>query len=120
MGIEECYEKMGGNYEEVFGRLPSLSLVERFIAKFLEDDSFQTLCRQAECGNRAEAFLAAHTLKGVSGNLGFTALYESAAQLTEELRGAGCVGEKAISLLDDVKRDYALTTSAISEYLNHK
>lgn len=37
------------------------------------------------------AFMAAHTLKGVSQNLGFDNLYEPAVVVTEALRGADAV-----------------------------
>ena len=36
MTIEECYQEMGGSYAEVCTRLPSISLVEKFMFKFLE------------------------------------------------------------------------------------
>ena len=56
MNIEECYEKLGGNYEEVSKRIPSLKLIEKFIGIFLEDKSFDTLRMQIKCGNIKEAF----------------------------------------------------------------
>lgn len=42
-------------------------------------------------GDAKEAFVAAHTLKGVSQNLGFDNLYEPAVVVTEALRGADAV-----------------------------
>ena len=45
MTIEECYQELGGSYAEVCTRLPSPRLVEKFAAKFLEDQSFETLCK---------------------------------------------------------------------------
>ena len=40
MSVEECYEKIGGSYAEVSGRIPGESLVRRFLGKFLSDDSY--------------------------------------------------------------------------------
>lgn len=86
MTIQECYQNLGGDYAQVETRLPSVSLVKRFITKFLDDGSFSELCRTMESGQRAEAFRAAHTLKGVCANLCFDRLLASASQLTELLR----------------------------------
>ncbi len=43
MTIEECYKKMGANYQDVIKRLPSVSMIEKFALKFREDTSFQEL-----------------------------------------------------------------------------
>lgn len=119
MNIKECYEKIGGDYADVSTRLPGLRLVEKFIGRFLEDKSFETLCRQIECGNREEAFRAAHTLKGICANLSFTRLFNSAARLTEELRPkTSSVSDTAIELLKDVRRDYEITADTIRSYLD--
>lgn len=118
MTIEECYQEMGGSYAEVSARLPSSRLVEKFVTKFLEDQSFEILCREMEAGNRPEAFRAAHTLKGVCANLSFTRLLGSAARLTEELRSESAgISDTAFSLLEEVRRDYQATAAVIRRYL---
>lgn len=118
MNIEECYKKLGGNYADVCSRLPSLSLVERFLGKFLEDKSFYALRESMGCADRKGAFLAAHTLKGVCANLGFTALKNSSSNLTEELRGEGDeITAAAQGFMQDVERDYSITVQAICGYL---
>ena len=43
MTIQECYEAIGGNYEEVLGRLQSEALIRKFTLKFLEDPSYLQL-----------------------------------------------------------------------------
>ena len=40
MTMRECYEAIGGNYEDVLGRLHSEALIRRFTLKFLEDQSY--------------------------------------------------------------------------------
>lgn len=119
MTIQECYQKLGGDFEQVEKRLPSVSLVKRFITKFLDDQSFSELCCAMQSGQPAEAFRAAHTLKGVSANLGFGRLLTSAAKLTELLRSeTDSIPEGAVSLLEEVKRDYEVTVSSIRAYLD--
>ena len=118
MTIQECYQKLGGEFTQVEKRLPSVSLVRKFIIKFLDDDSYSKLCLAMQNGQREEAFRAAHTLKGVSANLGFSRLLASAGELTELLRAEtetipGCTSD----LLEEVKQDYELTVSVIRAYL---
>lgn len=119
MTIQECYQKLGGDYAQVEKRLPGIHLIRKFIAKFLDDGSYPELCRAMEQGQTEEAFRAAHTLKGVSANLGFDRLTASSGELTELLRGrTDGIPTEAVPLLDMVRQDYELTADAIRAYLN--
>lgn len=119
MTIQECYQKLGGDYAQVEKRLPGIHLIRRFIAKFLDDGSYPELCRAMEQGQTEEVFRAAHTLKGVSANLGFDRLTASSGELTELLRGrTDGIPTEAVPLLDMVRQDYELTADAIRTYLN--
>lgn len=110
---------MGGDLAKVKTRLPSSSLITKFITKFLDDSSFSELCRALQNGQREEAFRAAHTLKGVCANLGFDQLGASAGKLTELLRPeSNGVPEDAVFILNEVKHDYESTVGAIRAYLD--
>ena len=50
MTMRECYEAIGGNYEDVLGRLHSEALIRRFTLKFLEDQSYIQLKQALEKG----------------------------------------------------------------------
>ena len=118
MTIQECYTALGGNYAEVAKRLPSESLVKRFITKFPDDKSFAELSQAMAEGDRPRAFRAAHTLTGVCANLSFTCLMESVSRLTEALRPeTDAVSETAAAMLEDVRREYRHTADAIRECL---
>ena len=65
MTIQECYEAIGGNYEDVLGRLQNDALIRKFTLKFLEDQSYLQLKQALENKNYEDAFRGAHTLKGV-------------------------------------------------------
>ena len=119
MTIQECYQQLGGDFTNIETRLPSISLVTKFITKFLNDSSFSELYQALERGKREEAFRAAHTLKGVCANLCFDRLGASAGRLTELLRleGSG-IPEGAAPLLEEVRRDYGLTVDAIRAHLD--
>ena len=113
MTIQECYQKIGGDYEAVLKRLMSPNLVRKFIGKFLEDDSYQKLCEEMDAGNREEAFRAAHTLKGVCLNLGLKNLYTVSSDLTEKLRGRELDGSD--ELFQKVREQYNITIDALKK-----
>ncbi len=88
MTVNEFYIKVKGDYAEVSSRLMNDDIIKRFLLKFENDKSFETL-KQAIIENNAEkAFMAAHTLKGVTISLGLGELNVVAAEITELLRGA--------------------------------
>lgn len=119
MTIQECYQRLGGDYSAAEKRLMREALVKKFITKFLDDGSYAQLCCAMQEGQREEAFRAAHTLKGVCGNLGFDRLYHSASRLTELLRPqADAISEEVGSLMEEVSGDYELTVNAIGDYLS--
>jgi len=113
MGLKKCYLSLGGDYEDVLGRLRSERLVQKFVLKFLNDGSYDLLCNSLEKKNYEEAFRAAHTIKGVCQNLSFTKLYTSSSQLTEALRTGW--SQEADQLVQQVKIDYKQTVDAIHE-----
>ena len=117
MTLEQMYSAIGGDYKGVMERLPSADFVRRFALKFLQDDSFPNLKKALEAQDAPTAFRAAHTLKGVSANLGLEQLRSSASQLTELLRGeTGPMPVAAEELMEQVRKDYALTVEAIEEF----
>lgn len=111
MGLKECYESLGGDYEAVLSRLRTEERVKKFLLMFREDDSYDRLIGSLEKGDDESAFRAAHTLKGVCQNLSFTRLYRSSEALTEALRG-GQSGDIS-NLINEVKADYERTATAI-------
>lgn len=114
MTVQECYANMQGNYEEVLGRLGSDKLISKYLKRFQEDESFGELCTALEAGEYKQAFEHAHNLKGVGMNLAFTALYQSAGELCESLRGGEPTGDVE-ALLAQTKEDYHKVILAIQQ-----
>jgi len=117
MTLKECYQELGGSYDDVLGRLQMDSLVKRFALKFKDDPSYKLLTDSITAGDVPTAFRAAHTLKGVCQNLSFDTLYKSSATLTDALREKTDLNEvdNLQELLSDVTRDYELTIAAIDK-----
>ena len=111
MTLKDCYMQMGADYEETVQRLRSESLIQRIILKFPQDPSYQELCQALADGNIEVAFRAAHTLKGVCQNLGFSNLYEPTYTLTETLRAGQLEGTQ--EQFAKVAEQYQCTMDAI-------
>ncbi len=114
MTLKECYAAMQADFDDVFGRLRSERLVQKFMLKFLDDGSYDLLCSSMASGDWDQAFRASHTIKGVCQNLGFTRLGQSSHDLTEALRAHEL--DKAPALFEQVKADYAQTAGAIRAF----
>ncbi len=114
MTLQECYAALEGDYAGVTSRLPTERMVQKFVLKFLNDSSYDLLIRSMESGDYAEAFRAAHTIKGVCQNLDFTRLYRSSSRLSEALRNG--LSPEAPALVEQVKADYRRTADAIRAY----
>lgn len=88
---EQLKQKLVENGADVEGTLHRFmgngALFLKFLVKFKDDQNFDLLRNSIEQKDYEEAFKAAHTLKGVSANLGLTPIYDAASKLTELLRG---------------------------------
>lgn len=114
MTLRECYEKMGGNYDEVISRLTKEERIAKYTVKFLEDTTFQSLCKAREENDHEAVFREIHTLKGVSQNLGFVRLYEASHEMTEAVRGGLKLQDE--SLFEAVRTVYFETVDVIRQY----
>lgn len=114
MTLQECYEKMGGDYEEVLARLTKEERIEKFMLRFLEDTSFVELKMALEEKKYDEVFRLIHTIKGLSQNLGFTSLYLVSDKMTEAVRGGVPLSDR--SLFDAVECVFHQTYEVIENY----
>lgn len=64
----------------------------KFIFKFLDDDNYEEMLEARNNNQVEEAFSAAHTLKGVTGNLRIKSIYDISIPLVEILRKNTFVG----------------------------
>lgn len=115
MTLQECYEKIGGDYAEVLGRLVNEERIRKYVLKFLEEPTYQMLCEAKAAGDDEAVFLHIHTLKGVSQNLGFGNLYRASSDLTEAVRGGKQLENE--SLFDAVSHAYFETVEVIKQYV---
>ena len=117
MTIQECYKAIGGNYEDVLGRLNNEALIRKFALMFLEDSSYMQLKQAMADKNYEEAFRSAHTLKGVCQNLSFDRLYEVSHNLTELLRDRTGEQPGIPEAMEKVTEVYEMTIEEIKKGL---
>lgn len=88
---EVLKQKLKENGADVEGTLHRFmnndALFLKFILKFKDDQNYALLKKHLDEKNYEEAFKAAHTLKGVSANLGLNPIFDRASAVTELLRG---------------------------------
>ena len=114
MTAEECYGLLGENYNEILERFGNEAMIRKFAIRFINDPSFGELKDAFQKNDGERAFRAAHTLKGVCLNLGFSGLYQVSSDLTEELRGGAPDEAKLPELLEKVSSEYKKTVDAIN------
>lgn len=113
MNLKECYEKMGGNYNDVMSRLQNELLIRTIVKKVLSDNSYQLLQEGMENNDVRLAFKGAHRLKGICMNLSFKQLSDDVSKLTEILRTG--TFENTSDLYKKVSKVYKESVAIIKE-----
>lgn len=78
---------LGIDYDDGLNRfVGNKDLYEKFLLSFKDDPSYTQMITAINAQDTDTAFNAAHTLKGLCGNLSMTELYNAVCVLVEELR----------------------------------
>lgn len=120
MTIEEMYEVINGDFDDVQKRLRNPVLIEKFVRKFLNDPSYDNLLDALDEENYEDAFRAAHTLKGVCLNLSFVGMFEVSNEITEMLRPqtGEFEQEELDSLMNELEKQYNIVVEGINKLDN--
>lgn len=104
--LKTALRDYGADYEGIMARfMGNEALYRRILAMLPRDGSLQELDQALQAGDYSAAFDAAHTLKGVAGNLGLAPLEKAACALVEPLRSKAPGGDYPI-LLQSVKKEF--------------
>ena len=108
----ELLRETGIDYEDGLARfMNNTQLYEKFLLRFLDDTTFPDLLAALDQGDADLAFRAAHTLKGVAGNLSLRGLLAAVEPLVEALRRQSL--EEARTLLPQAEAAYGQTCAVI-------
>lgn len=86
MKLEEFYQNISVDYNDVLKRLLRKPLVLKYLNMFLKDQTYVQLKEALQNQQGEEAFRHAHTLKGLCLNLELKSIVPSIVQLTDDLR----------------------------------
>lgn len=113
MTLSELYETVGGNYQNVLERLGDIETIKIFTLRFLDDPSYKVFLQYLQENDLKHAFYAAHTLKGISLNLGFDRLGSCAEILCKSLRKGIPPSE---NILQQLKSEFNCVITAINDF----
>lgn len=90
------------NLEEGLGRLRgNKKIYKTLLGTFLKNDSMTTLQNALDSGDADAAAMAAHTIKGMAGNLSFTALYECSMTQEAAIKSGGTADMPTLTMVWD-------------------
>ena len=121
MTVEERYALLKADYKDAKNRLLKDERIEKYLRKFIEDPSMRELDKaiaaysddSTPLQDRREAvFTAAHTLKGVAGNLALTPLFKAASELVEQMRDRR--SDPSAPLVENLRDVYSEVLSALA------
>ena len=85
--FREIFEVYGADYNSTMARfMGKEAMYLKFLDMLFKDDNLEKLGEALEKQDYEEAFSAAHTLKGVVGNMGLTPLFNAVCAIVESLR----------------------------------
>ena len=113
MDVQAC-RQVGIRYEEGVARfVGNAEMYESFLRQFPSDQTYAEIEEAMKQKDFRAAFQAAHTLKGLSGNLSLGALYDSLVVFVDALRGEGNPA-LAESLFPAVQENYRKTVAFLN------
>lgn len=115
-GRKSVLEEGGINVDEAMQRfMNNEQLWIKFLKKFKADMSYENLVKAIEAKEWNKAFEAAHTLKGITGNLALSRLHELVSRQTDYLRGENNDFEAAVSMMPEITQVYENVLKLIDE-----
>ena len=118
MTVKEFYEKVGGDYKTATQRLMNDDFIKRMLSKFVANNAFPIIEQGYENKDAKMVFEGAHSLKGVSGNLALTSLFDKTCVVVEAVRDFEHIKEFDIKQeMKELKDTFLLVKSSIEELL---
>ncbi len=117
MYIKQIYESLELDPTDVLHRFgDNEMMLEKFLGKFLNDQTFLSLEAAIQEENWEEVFRSAHTLKGICGNFDFKDLYSLSSNIVEEYRANNF--KPIPDLFLKLKDKYIKTVEILRSYLS--
>ena len=115
MTIEQLYNEIGSNYQDILLRMSSQKIVIKFVKKFIEDNTFNELTVGISKGDLEQTYRSVHTLKCICLNLSFDVLANYCSMLTEYLRTINKLDDNVYMMYENIKEEYQKVFIKIKE-----
>ena len=115
MDVKKFYESINGNYDSALRIMMNDAFIERMLAKFFANNTYQDILSNYEKKDFQSLFASVHSFKGVVGNLALTPLYEIASTITEATRSLEVVNID--NEINELKNIYSLVESKYNDII---
>ena len=116
MTVKEFYDIVGGDYKTALQRMMNDDFIKRMLSKFIVNNAFSIIEQGFENQDAKTLFEGAHSLKGVSGNLALTRLFDKTCVVVEAVRDYEHIKEFDLrEEMKELKDIYLLVKSNIEE-----
>ncbi len=113
MKVEAFYKEIGGDYQMAKATFRTDERIRHYLDMYVQDEYYEKLCRAREEQDVKAAFEAVHALKGITGMLYLTGLYEAVVLLVEQLRPQNAPMDEA--LFERVKNEQETVLEKMAE-----
>ena len=115
MNVKQFYIDTGGSYNDALAIMMNDILIAKMLGKFVSGGSCLQMIELYEQKEYRSLFAAAHSLKGVAGNLALTPLYNLASFITEATRNDD--GANLDKEINELKNIYELIKEKYQQYI---
>lgn len=119
MTLQELYDVIGGDYEQVTRILRMEKLIDKHVRKLKNNDLFSRLAEAGESMDATDLFETSHAIKGVCGNLGLKDIADKASTISEEFRpgNARAMSDDEVrALIGEISDRFAVVVDGIAQY----
>lgn len=119
MTVQELYNRIGGNYQDVKARMLTDARIGKYVTRYPSDPTFAQLVEAWDAQDADGIFRASHGMKGVCANLGLERLRAAASIVTEAYRPGQEAGREAANVpavMAQLKLDYAAAVADIRSF----
>lgn len=115
MNVKQFYIDTNGSYNDALAIMMNDILIAKMLGKFVSGGSCLQMIELYEQKDYRSLFAAAHSLKGVAGNLALTPLYNLASFITEATRNDD--GANLDKEINELKNIYELIKEKYQQYI---
>lgn len=118
MTVKELYNTIHGDYDRAISVMMMDDFIKRMLTKFVQSDSSNELFKAYENKDYQGVFFAAHSIKGVAGNLALTSLFDKIVPIVEGTRDYNNPSANIDKDIEDYRNEYQFVISQLKQFLN--